>query len=63
MPREYEVDQKRLISLARGQAPVDLLIRDVQILNVLVDEIRTDSVAVLEGPVATVHNSACHFHT
>lgn len=42
---------EHLIRQARGQAPVDLLIRNVQVINVLANEVHIEHVAVANGLV------------
>ena len=42
----------RLISVARGQAPADLILSNARIVNVFTGEIETGDVAIVDGYIA-----------
>lgn len=50
----YPKDKKKLLKAALGQIPCDLLIRDVQLVNVITGEIYPANVFVYDGMIAHV---------
>lgn len=48
------MDLQRLIAVARGDAPADLLLRNARILNTFTAEIETGHVAIAEGRIAGI---------
>ena len=48
------MDMKRLIAVARGDAPADLVFTNARIVNTFTGEVEEGSVAVAEGRVAGV---------
>jgi adenine deaminase len=48
------MDKSRLLSVARGDTPADLLFKNARIVNVFTGEIEKDNVAIAEGTIAGV---------
>ena len=57
------MDMKRLIAVARGDAPADLVLTNAHIVNTFTGEIEEGNVAVAEGRVAGVGEYADARHT
>jgi adenine deaminase len=46
------MDMQRLLAVARGDAPADLLLRNARVVNVFTAEVEETNVAIAEGRIA-----------